>query len=117
MFARALVRGRVVRRTIGSFAALLALLGGVSVLVGAFPTGASGATAVRPEPILLGLGSILAAWMTRRAAKAFLFPRVRLTAAGLLAIALGGGLLMTGAGPGALLVLGGGLVALLASVV
>ena len=114
MFARGFLRGRFIRRTLGTLGALLAFVGGVLVLVASVPSGA-GASAVRLFPLVLGLGALLGAWWIHRGGKALLFPRIRLTAAGFLTAAIGALLFITGSGTEALLVLGGGIVALVAT--
>jgi len=114
MFARGFLRGRFVRRTLGALGALLAFLGGVLVLAASFPSGA-GSSGLQLFRLVLGLGALLGAWWIHRGGKAFLFPRIRLTMAGFLTAAIGALLFLTGSGTEALLVLGGGIVALVAT--
>ncbi len=115
MFARGLFRGRYVRRTLGFVGALLAFFGGILVLVAALPSGSGGLSIAQPFRFVLGLGALLGAWWIHRGGKAILFPRIRLTTAGLLTAGIGVLLYLTGSGTDALLVLGGGVVALLAT--
>jgi hypothetical protein len=112
MFAGGFLRARLVRRVVSSIAALLALAGGIlavlaSIAVGPF-LGSVG--------ILLGLGALLCAWSMYRSGKALLFPRARLSFAGFGAIAIGVTLYIVGHGTDALLVVGGGVLSWVATI-
>ncbi len=117
MFARGFFRGRFIRRTLSTLGALLALVGGVLVLVASVSTGAGGVSVLHPLQLVLGIGALVGAWWIHRGGKALLFPRARLTFAGFVAAAIGALLFVLGSGTEGLLVLAGGIVALVATAV
>ncbi len=112
MFAGSFVRARLVRRMVSALAALLAFAGGVLVLVGSFGTG--GATGI--FSILVGLAALLGSWWIYRGGKALLFPRSRLTFAGLVTTAAGVVLFILGHGFDAMLVIAGGVISWVATI-
>jgi hypothetical protein len=97
---------------ISTVAALLAFLGGVLVLVGSV----GGGVLVGMFGILLGLGALLGAWWIYRGGRAFLFPRARLSFAGFLTTAAGVILFILGFGLDAMLVIAGGLLSWVATI-
>lgn len=112
MFAGGFFRGRAIRRVLSAVAALLAFFGGLLVLLASFALGpVSGLLG-----IVLGLGALASAWWMYRGGRALLFPRARLSLAGLVAIAVGVLLFVLGHGVDALLVAGGGLLSWIATV-
>lgn len=112
MFAGGFFRARMVRRILSSIAALLALAGGILVVLASIALG----LVLGFVGIVLGLGALLAAWWIYRGGKALLFPRARLSFAGFVAIAVGVILYVLGHGVDALLVAGGGLLSWLATI-
>ncbi len=112
MFAGGFFRARLVRRIISSVAALLAFLGGVLVLVASVGVGA----VFGILGIILGLGALLSAWWIYRGGKALLFSRARLSFAGFVAIAAGVLLYILGHGVDSLLVIGGGVLSWVATI-
>jgi len=112
MFGSGFFRARLVRRMISTVAALLAFLGGVLVLVGSIGAGAL----VGLFGILLGLGALLGAWWIYRGGRALLFPRARLSFAGFLTTAAGVILFTLGFGLDAMLVIAGGVLSWVATV-
>lgn len=112
MFATRFFRARAVRRILSSVAALLAFLGGILVLIASVALGVvSGIVG-----IVLGLGALLSAWWIFRGGRALLFPRARLSFAGFVAIAVGAILFVLGHGTDALLVVGGGVLSWIATI-
>lgn len=112
MFAGGFLRARLVRRIVSSVAALLTFLGGILVLIASLALG----IAFGLVGILLGLGALLGAWWMYRGGRALVFPRARLSFAGFIAIAVGAILYVLGHGVDALLVLGGGVMSWVATV-
>ncbi len=113
MFARRLFRGHTTRRKLGLLGALLAVAGGLLVFV----TAASSASALTAELVLaviLGFFALLGASRMYRSSKAMLFARARLTAAGILTAGVGVVLVILGQGTAGIIVLAGGIVALVA---
>ncbi len=102
----------MVRRVISSIAALLALVGGILVVLASIALG----MVLGFVGIVLGLGALLSAWWIYRGGKALLFPRARLSFAGFVAIAVGVILYILGHGIDALLVAGGGLMSWIATI-
>lgn len=115
MFARGFFRGSAIRRVLGLFGALLAAVGGILALVASLAGARAGVTASAVVGGILGLLALLGALRIYRGGKAFLFARIRLTGSGLLAIIVGIILLALGFGTPGLLVVGGGIVALVAT--
>ena len=112
MFAGGFFRARLIRRTLSGIAALLAFLGGALVLVAA--VGSRTATGVLA--ILLSIGALLGAWGIFRGGRALLFPRARLSFSGFITAAAGTILFILGYGLDALLVIGGGVVSWVATI-
>lgn len=112
MFAGGFFRARMVRRVVSSVAALLALVGGILVVLASIALG----LVLGFAGIVLGLGALLCAWWIYRGGKALLFPRARLSFAGFAAIAVGVILYILGHGTDALLVAGGGLMSWVATI-
>lgn len=112
MFAGGFFRGRMLRRIVSSIAALLALAGGILVVLSSIAFG----PIFGLVGIVLGLGALLAAWWMYRGGKALFFPRARLPFAGLVAISIGVLLFVLGHGTDALLVVGGGLLSWVATI-
>ncbi len=112
MFAGGFFRARMVRRVISSVAALLALVGGILVVLASIALG----MVLGFVGIVLGLGALLSAWWIYRGGKALLFPRARLSFAGFVAIGVGVILYILGHGIDALLVTGGGLLSWIATI-
>lgn len=112
MFARGFVRGRFVRRVVGAIAALLAFIGGVLTLLTAITHG----VVAGMLGIIFGLGALLSAWLIYRGDRALFFPRARLTFAGFMAIGAGVILFILGFGLDAVMVIGGGVLSWLATV-
>lgn len=111
MFAGGFFRARFVRRIVSSFAALLAFVGGILILVASVGLGlVSGILG-----IVLSLGALLSAWWIYRGGKALLFPRARLSFAGFVAVGAGALLFVLGHGVDALLVLAGGILSWIAT--
>lgn len=117
MFARGLFRGFAVRRLLGLLGALLAAVGAILVLVASFAAGRGSLTAGAVVGGILGIVALLGAFGIYRGGKAILFPRIRLTGSGLLTIVIGIILLALSFGTAGLLVLGGGVIALLATAI
>ena len=117
MFARGLFGGFAIRRILGLLGGVLSAVGGLLVLVAVFASGHVGLTAGTVFGALLGLGALFAALRIYRAGHGILFPRVRLMGAGILSIILGVILVALSFGTAGLLVLGGGVVALIATAV
>ncbi len=113
MFARRLFRGHSTRRMLGLLGAILAVAGGLLVFVTAASSGGS-LTAGLVLSVILGFAALLGASRIHRSAKAMLFWRARLTAAGLLTAAVGVVLFILGRGAEGVLVLAGGIIALVA---
>ena len=116
MFAGGFFRGRAVRRILGFFGAILAFLAGLLVLVAMASSGAAASLGMGFQ-VVLALGAFLGAWWIHNASKALLFPRARLTTGGFLTAAVGVLLILVGRGTEGFLALGGGIVALVATVV
>lgn len=112
MFAGSFVRARLVRRMLSALAALLAFAGGVLVLVSSIGNG----LAVGLLSTLVGLAAILGSWWIYRGGKALLFPRSRLTFAGFLTTAAGIVLFLLGHGIDAMLVIAGGVLSWVATI-
>lgn len=112
MFASGFFRARLVRRVLSGIAALLAFLGGVLVLVAAVGSG----TAIGVLAILLSIGALLGAWGIFRGGRALLFPRARLSFSGFITAAAGVVLFILGYGIDALLIIGGGVVSWVATI-
>lgn len=115
MFARRFLRGFAVRRLLGLVGALLAAVGGVLVLAASVASAQGSVTASAIVGGVLGLVALVGAIGIYRGGKAILFPRVRLTGSGILTIAIGILLVFLSFGTAGLLVLGGGVLALLAT--
>lgn len=111
MFGSGFFRARFVRRIVSSIAAILAFLGGVLVLIASIAMG----IVFGLLGIILGLGAMLTAWWIFRGGRALLFPRARLSFAGFVAIAVGVVLYILGHGTDALLVVGGGILSWVAT--
>jgi hypothetical protein len=111
MFAGSFFRARLVRRTISAVAALLAFVGGVLVLVSSLGRGAL----VGIFAILVSLVALLGAWWIYRGGKALLFPRARLSFAGFVTAAAGIVLFVLGFGTDAILVIAGGILSWVAT--
>lgn len=112
MFAGSFFRARFVRRILSSVAALLAFIGGLLVLVASVALG----LVFGLLGIVLGLAALLSAWWIYRGGKALLFPRARLSFAGFVAIGAGVLLFILGHGLDSLLVIGGGVLSWVATV-
>lgn len=112
MVAGGFFRVRLVRRTVSMVAALMAFFGGVLVLLAAASHGLLAAII----PAILGIGALLGAWWIYNGGKALLFPRSRLTVSGFLTAAAGVVLYVLGYGVDALLIIGAGVVAWLATI-
>lgn len=112
MFAGGFLRARLIRRAVSSVAALLAAIGGVFVLLAAAGQGLAAAIV----PAILGIGALLSAWWIYHGGKALLFPRARLTMSGFVAVAAGALLYVVGFGLDAYLVIAGGILAWLATI-
>ncbi len=112
MFERGFFRGRMIRRALTGVAALLVLAGGILVVLASIALG----LVLGFVGIILGLGALLAAWWIYRGRKALLFPRARLTFAGFVAIGVGVILYVLGHGIDALLVVGGGVLSWIATI-
>lgn len=112
MFAGGFFRARMVRRVVSSIAALLALVGGILVVLASIALG----MVLGFVGIVLGLAALLCAWWIYRGGKALLFPRARLSFAGFVAIGVGVILYILGHGIDALLVAGGGLLSWVATI-
>jgi hypothetical protein len=117
MFARGLFRGFALRRILGLFGALLAAVGAILVLASSFAAGRGSVTAGAVLGGILGIVALVGAFGIYRGGKAILFPRIRLTGSGLLTIVIGIIMLALSLGTPAFLVLGGGVIALLATAV
>ncbi len=111
MFAGGFFRGHVVRRVVGLIAALLAFLGGLLALVTSIGHG----IAVGILGIIFSLGALVSAWWIYRGDRALFFPRARLSFAGFVAIAVGVILFILGFGLDAMMVIGGGVLSWLAT--
>jgi len=97
---------------VSTVAALLAFVGGVLVLVSSLGQG----VAVGFLGILVGLASLLGAWWIYRGGKALLFPRARLSFAGFLTTGAGVVLFLLGFGLDAILVIAGGTLSWVATI-
>ena len=114
MFARGLFRRRQsTRRMLGLAGALLAVAGGLFVFVVA-ASSAGSLTAELVLSVILGFVALLGASRIYRSSKAMLFARARLTAAGILTAGVGVVLVFLGQGTAGIIVLAGGIVALVA---
>ncbi len=111
------MRTRAVRRMLGLLGALLALAGGLLAIVAALPSGSRGFSLASPFEFLLGLGALFGAWWIHNGGKALLFPRARLSTAGMITVGIGVILLILGAGTAGGLVVLAGVVALVATVI
>jgi len=98
---------------LGLLGAILAVAGGLLVFVTAASSGGS-LTAGLVLSVILGFAALLGASRIHRSAKAMLFWRACLTAAGLLTAAVGVVLFILGRGAEGVLVLAGGIIALVA---
>lgn len=112
MFAGGFFRTRYIRRMVSSVGAVLAFVGGLLVLL--FAVGHGIVASIFPT--LLALGSFVGAFWIHNAGKAILFPRARLVTAGLITAAIGVILFILGQGLNAGLVIAGGLIAWLATI-
>lgn len=112
MFAGGFFRARLFRRLLSAFGALIAFIGGVLVLVSSVAT----ATAIGVLGIVVGIGAILGAWGIYRGGRALLFPRARLSFSGFVTTAAGVILFILGFGLDAWLVIAGGVVSWVATV-
>ncbi len=112
MFAGGFFRARFVRRIISSIAALLAFVGGILVVIASLALG----IVFGILGLILGLAALLSAWWIYRGGKALLFPRARLSFAGFVAIGAGVLLFILGHGIDSLLVIGGGVLSWIATV-
>lgn len=112
MFAGGFLRARLVRRILSSIAALLAFLGGVLVLIASVGQG----IVIGILGIVFSLGALLSAWWIYRGGRALLFPRARLSFAGFAAIAAGVILFILGFGFDAMMVIGGGVLSWVATI-
>ncbi len=97
---------------VSTVAALLAFVGGVLVLVSSLGHGA----VVGIFAILVGLAALLGSWWIYRGGKALLFPRARLTFAGFLTAAAGVLLFILGFGLEGILVIAGGVLSWVATI-
>ncbi len=113
MAALGFFRSRLVRRAVSGIAALLALVGGVLVLIASFGRG----VAASLFPILLGLLALLGAWWIYNSGRPLLFPRARLTMSGVVTAAVGALVYVLGFGVDGLLILAAGVLAWLATIV
>ena len=112
MVAGGFFRARLVRRLVSTVAALMAFFGGVLVLIAAAGQGIVAAMI----PAILGIVSLVGAWWIYNGGKALLFARSRLTLSGFLTAAVGVLLYVVGFGVDALLVIGAGMLAWLATI-
>ena len=112
MLAGGFFRARMVRRVVSTVAALMALFGGLLVLIAAAGRGLSSAIL----PLILGLGALFGAWWIHNGGKALLFPRARLTMSGLITAVIGVLICALGFGVDGLLVIAGGVAAWLATI-
>lgn len=96
---------------LSALAALLAFAGGVLVLVSSIGNG----RALGILATLVGLAALLGSWWIYRGGKALLFPRTRLTFAGFLTTAAGIVLFILGYGMDAMLVIAGGVISWVAT--
>jgi len=112
MFAGGFFRARLARRIISGFGALMAFLGGILILVSSVAYG----TAIGVLGIVLGLGALLGAWGIYRGGRALLFPRARLSFSGFITTAAGVVLFILGFGLDAMLIIAGGVVSWVATI-
>ncbi len=112
MAALGFFRSRLVRRVVSGIAALLALVGGVLVLIASMGQGIAGSI----FPIVLGLFALLGAWWIYNSGKPLLFPRARLTMSGLVTAAVGVLVYVLGFGVDGLLIIAAGVLAWLATI-
>ena len=112
MLAGGFFRARMVRRVVTTVAALMALLGGLLVLIAAAGHG----FASEILPVILGLGALFGAWWIHNGGKALLFPRARLTMSGFITAVLGVLIYAIGFGVDGLLVIAAGVAAWLATI-
>lgn len=112
MFAGSFLRARLVRRAVSLVAALLAFAGGAAALVTSLAHG----ILVGIFALLVSLAALLSAWWIYRGGRALLFPRARLSLAGFVATASGVLLTVLGFGVDGLLVVAGGVLSWLATV-
>ena len=112
MFGSGFFRARFVRRILSSLAAILAFVGGILVLIASIAMGIGFGLL----GIVLGMGAMLSAWWMFRGGRALLFSRARLSFAGFVAIAVGVILYILGHGTDALLVIGGGILSWVATI-
>ena len=113
MFAGGFFRTRYIRRKVVTAGAILAFVGGLLVLLSSVSHGIVASLFL----IFLALGAFVGAFWMRNAGKALLFPRARLVTAGLITAAIGVILFILGQGLNAGLVIAGGLIAWLATIV
>lgn len=108
------LRGYSIRWMFGLAGALPALAGGILVLVATLSTSQNVAspTIIWVFHAALGVGALLAASRIYKTSKALLFARARMSGAGILAAVIGGLLYIVGFGFEGLLVIAGGVVAI-----
>jgi hypothetical protein len=102
MFAGGFGRARLVRRAISTVAALLAVVGGLLAMAESLTHGLVVGS-------LVSLAALLGAWWIYRGGRALLFPRARLSFAGFLTTAAGVILVVLGYGLDGFLVVAGGI--------
>ncbi len=112
MLAGGFFRARMVRRVVSTVAALMALFGGLLVLLAAAERGLGAAVL----PAVLGLGAVFGAWWIHSGGKALLFPRARLTLSGLITAVFGVLIYVLGFSLDGLLVLAAGVAAWVATI-
>lgn len=112
MLAGGFFRARMVRRVVSTVAALMALFGGLLVLIAAAGRGLSSAIL----PMVLGLAAVFGAWWIHNGGKALLFPRARLTMSGFITAVIGVLIYVAGYGVDGLLVIAAGIAAWVATI-
>ncbi len=112
MLAGGFFRARMVRRVLSTVAALLALFGGLLVLIAAAGRGLASSVL----PAILGLGAVFGAWWIYNGGKALLFPRARLTMSGFITAIIGVLIYVLGFGVDGLLVIAAGVAAWVATI-
>ncbi len=112
MAALGFFQSRLVRRVVSGIGALLALVGGVLVLVASYGRGLASAL----FPVVLGLAALFGAWWIHNSGKALLFSRSRLTMSGLVTAVVGVLVYVVGFATDGLLVIAAGVLAWLATI-